>query len=171
MWGAAATYALTPSGPGERDLGLSILRAAEAAGLRHLVLASVASAAETSPVAHFVSKAQIERAASRTGIPTTVLAPTWFFENLLAQRERISAGELALALPADAGCNASRSQIWELAATVLLAGPPAARRRIELAVGDECQVPRRWRARSARPWAAPCGLLPAPAAGAALARP
>jgi len=137
MSGAAVTYGLTASGPNEVELGLSIVRAAEQARAPHLVLASVASAHATMSVPHFVSKAQIERAAQEIGIPVTVIAPTWFFENVLAQRTAIASGELALPLHLDRPLQCvALKDLGELAATVMLTAPRWAWRRIELA-GDE----------------------------------
>jgi uncharacterized protein YbjT (DUF2867 family) len=137
MSGVTAAYGLTVSGPEEIELGLSILDAAERASVPHLVLASVASADRTSTVPHFLSKARIERAAREGSVPTTVLAPTWFFENLLAQRSDLRAGTLALPLHTNRRLQCvALDDLGELAARVLLSAPMGAGERIEVA-GDE----------------------------------
>jgi uncharacterized protein YbjT (DUF2867 family) len=99
-----AVYAVTtPFEHGAEDeqrQGASIIDAAGRAGLEWLILASVA-ASERAPVPHFRSKARIEKQLSETAIPWTVIAPSYFYENVLSSRESIRAGELPIALPAE----------------------------------------------------------------------
>jgi uncharacterized protein YbjT (DUF2867 family) len=99
-------YAVTtPFGPNgaeaEVEQGAAIVRAAEAVGLDWLLLASVASAGRA-PVPHFESKARIEAALRRSAVPWTVIAPSYFYENVLgAARDAATTGELPLPLPSD----------------------------------------------------------------------
>jgi len=99
-----AAYAVTtPFGGGadeEERQGEAIIAAAQAASLPWLLLGSVASA-ERAPVPHFQSKARIERRLRESGVSWTVIAPSYFYENVLGSREALVAGELPLALPAD----------------------------------------------------------------------
>jgi uncharacterized protein YbjT (DUF2867 family) len=99
-----AVYAVTtPFEHGAEDeerQGENIINAARKAGLEWLILASVA-ASERAPVPHFQSKARIEKQLSETTIPWTVIAPSYFYENVLSSRESIRAGELPIALPAE----------------------------------------------------------------------
>ena len=99
-----AVYAVTtPFEHGAEDeqrQGESIINAASESGLEWLILASVA-ASERAPVPHFRSKARIEKQLSETMIPWTVIAPSYFYENVLSSRESIRAGELPIALPAE----------------------------------------------------------------------
>jgi uncharacterized protein YbjT (DUF2867 family) len=99
-----AAYAVTtPFGGGADDeerQGEAIIAAARAASLPWLVFGSVASA-ERAPVPHFRSKARIELLLRESGVPWTVIAPSYFYENVLGSREALAAGELPLALPAD----------------------------------------------------------------------
>jgi uncharacterized protein YbjT (DUF2867 family) len=99
-----AAYAVTtPFGGGadeEERQGEAIIAAAQAASLPWLVFGSVASA-ERAPVPHFRSKARIERLLRESGVPWTVIAPSYFYENVLGARETVVAGELSLALPAE----------------------------------------------------------------------
>jgi uncharacterized protein YbjT (DUF2867 family) len=97
-------YAITtPFGHGaadEEEQGKNIIAAAAEASLSWLILASVAASGRA-PVPHFVSKARIEKRLEDTAIPWTVIAPSYFYENVLGAREAISHGELPLALPGD----------------------------------------------------------------------
>jgi uncharacterized protein YbjT (DUF2867 family) len=100
----AAVYAVTTpfehGAEGEQRQGASIVNAASKVGLAWLILASVA-ASERAAVPHFQSKARIEKQLSETTIPWTVIAPGYFYENVLSARESIRAGELPIALPAE----------------------------------------------------------------------
>jgi uncharacterized protein YbjT (DUF2867 family) len=100
----AAVYAVTTpfehGAEDERRQGESIVNAASKVGLAWLILASVA-ASERAPVPHFRSKARIEKQLSDTTLPWTVIAPSYFYENVLSSRESIRAGELPIALPAE----------------------------------------------------------------------
>jgi uncharacterized protein YbjT (DUF2867 family) len=140
MSGAGCVFGLTvAAGGAEQELaqGNAIIAAAREVGLPHLVLASVASAQQAPQVPHFATKAKLEATALASGVPTTVVAPTWFFENLLAHRADILAGTMALALPADRPLQAvALADLGQLVATVIERGLSAAPRRIELA-GDE----------------------------------
>jgi uncharacterized protein YbjT (DUF2867 family) len=84
----------------EQRQGEAVVRAAIRAELSWLIFASVA-AAERATVAHFVSKAHIERRLSESPLAWTVLAPSYFYENVLGARDAISNGELPLAVPTD----------------------------------------------------------------------
>jgi len=78
--------------------GDTIIRAAAQAGLPWLILASVA-AAERAPVPHFQSKARVEARLREASVPWTVVAPSYFYENVLGSREALLAGELPMPLP------------------------------------------------------------------------
>lgn len=98
----ATVYGVTTpfeQGTGEEERqGANIIRAAATVRLSWLVMASVA-AADRAPVPHFASKWRIEQQLWAAGIPATVIAPSYFYENVAGA---IEAGEpLRLALPAD----------------------------------------------------------------------
>lgn len=84
----------------EEQQGANIISAATAAGLSWLILASVA-AAGGAPVPHFQSKARIEQRLAATELTWTILAPSYFYENVLSSRDTIRGGRLELALPPD----------------------------------------------------------------------
>src|SRR5262249_4584176 len=91
MHGVSAAYAVTtPFGDGtdaELAQGRQIIAAAGAAGLPWLVLASVASADRATGIPHFESKWRIEQALQSSRLVHTVVAPTYFYENLGDPRE------------------------------------------------------------------------------------
>ena len=97
-----SVYAVTTpfaQGPEAEVLqGDTIIAAAEEAGLPWLILASVASAGRTR-VPHFQSKARIERRLAASQVPWTVVAPSYFYENVLGASGRFESDRLALAVP------------------------------------------------------------------------
>ncbi len=99
---AATVYAITTPfehGAGEEESqGESIIAAAVRARVSWLILASVAAAARA-PVPHFQSKAKIERSLAASELDWTVVAPSYFYENVLGSREAIGDGRLPIALP------------------------------------------------------------------------
>ncbi|MDT7845644.1 NmrA/HSCARG family protein [Streptomyces justiciae] len=103
--GADAAFAVTtPFEQGtdaEVEQGREIVTAAIAAGLPHLVLSSVASANRATGVPHFESKHRIEQILAEQGAPATVVAPTYFYDNLLGDLRSLRSGRLRLPLPPD----------------------------------------------------------------------
>lgn len=98
-----AVYAVTTpfaGGPaGEVAQGRAIVDAAEIADLPWLLLASVA-AADRAPVPHFVSKHEVEERLRATRDGWTIVAPSFFYDNLVeAVRAAPATGQLPLALP------------------------------------------------------------------------
>ena len=81
----------------------AIADAARTAGCPHLVYSSVASADKGTGVPHFDSKYAVEQYIQRLGVPYTIIAPVFFFENFTASfaLPELVKGRLALALPAD----------------------------------------------------------------------
>src|SRR5947209_11238899 len=104
MQGACAVYAVTtPFGAdphAEVEQGEHIIAAAREAEVPWLILASVASADRATGIPHFESKAKIEQQLRNSQIPHTIVAPTYFYENLGDLDEIITSGQLALPLPA-----------------------------------------------------------------------
>jgi uncharacterized protein YbjT (DUF2867 family) len=100
----AVAYAITTPFEAGADAevrqGEAIIRAAVAAGLPWLILASVAGAGRAE-VPHFRSKARIEDTLRAAAVPWTIVAPSYFYENVLGSREAIRGGVLPIALPAD----------------------------------------------------------------------
>src|SRR4051795_11791391 len=104
MRGAAAVYGVTtPFAAGEAreiEQGTHIIAAAEHAQVPWLILASVASADRSTGIPHFESKARIEQRLRASRVPHTVVAPTYFYENLGDPATIVATGELALPLAA-----------------------------------------------------------------------
>lgn len=102
MTATSAVYAVTTpfaGGPEEEIAqGERLIAAAGRADVPWLVLASVASADRDTGVPHFESKRQIEQRLRHSPIPHTVVAPTYFYENLGDPEEISAAGELVLPL-------------------------------------------------------------------------
>lgn len=102
--GVPVAYAVTT--PFERGAdeevrqGDAIIAAAARAQLPWLIFASVAAAARA-PVPHFKSKARIEEKLRAGPVPWTILAPSYFYENVLGSADGIRDGALPMALPAD----------------------------------------------------------------------
>jgi uncharacterized protein YbjT (DUF2867 family) len=102
--GKHTCYAVTTPFEGgaeqEARQGENIIAAAQEAALPWFIFASVASAG-VAGVPHFASKARIERSLQASGLAWTVIAPTYFYENVLSVRGAMREGVLPLALPAD----------------------------------------------------------------------
>ncbi len=80
--------------------GEAIIAAATCVQLPWLIFASVA-AATRAPVPHFKSKAQIEQKLRVAPVPWTIIAPSYFYENVLGSAPAIRDGALPMALPVE----------------------------------------------------------------------
>jgi len=146
MRGVDAVFALTtPFETGvdaEVAQGHAILAAAVEAQVPHLVFSSVASADQHTGVPHFESKAIIENELVSTGLPYTIVGPTYFFDNALGGEQRIRAGILDLPLPPDRLLQQlARSDLGAFVAKVLRDPNAYVGQRIELA--SDAVTPRR----------------------------
>jgi len=138
MRGAAAAFALTTpfeSGPAaELTQGNAIIEAAVATGLPQMVFSSVAGATARTGIPHFESKARVEQALAASGLPHTVVAPTYFYDNALGGYQDLLAGVLELPLPADHPLQQlDRSDLGAFVAMVLADPAAYTSRRFELA--------------------------------------
>ena len=114
--------------------GRAIIGAAGDAGVAHLVFSSVASADQMTTIPHFESKAVIEQELSASGLPATVVAPTYFFDNALGGRQELLDGVLELPLPADRPLQQlAREDLGQFVAHVLAEPSKYLGERIELA--------------------------------------
>jgi uncharacterized protein YbjT (DUF2867 family) len=133
----ATVYAVTtPFADGaaaEERQGASIIAAAAAAHLPWLIFASVA-AADRAPVPHFQSKARIEQRLAATDLTWTVIAPSYFYENVLGSRDAIGRGQLELALPPDRPLHqVGLTDLGRLVAAVMARRDEHIHRRVEVA--------------------------------------
>lgn len=106
---ADAVYAMaTPFEAGiyaEVRHGLHLVDAARLAGVKHFVYSSVAGADQRTGIPHFDSKHEVERYLRRSGLPYTIIAPTFFMENFLGPMFRMGLqdGLLAMGIPPSRG--------------------------------------------------------------------
>jgi uncharacterized protein YbjT (DUF2867 family) len=141
MRGAAAVYAVTTpfaaGGAAEVEQGAHIIAAAGEAGVPWLILASVASADRSTGIPHFESKARIEERLRASGLPHSVVAPTFFYENLGDPAEIVAGGGLALPLsPARPLQQVAVADVGALVVALLGRRDDFLGRRIEVA-GDD----------------------------------
>jgi uncharacterized protein YbjT (DUF2867 family) len=114
--------------------GRAIVAAAIDERVPHLVFSSVAGADQHTRVPHFDSKAIIETELAASGVPYSITAPTYFFDNALGGVDRIDAGILDLPLPPDRPLQQlARPDLGAFVAKVLVDPTPYIGQRIELA--------------------------------------
>ncbi|MBN4054795.1 NmrA family NAD(P)-binding protein, partial [Nitrospira defluvii] len=61
--------------------GITMVDAAKAAGVEHLVFSSVGSAHRKTSIPHFETKWQVEQHIQKIGLPATIIRPTAFMDN------------------------------------------------------------------------------------------
>jgi uncharacterized protein YbjT (DUF2867 family) len=140
MDGVGAAFAVTTPFEAGTDAevaqGRAIIAASRDAGLPHLVFSSVAGADASTGVPHFESKGVIEEELRSSGVPHGVVAPTYFFDNVLGGREDLLAGVLRLPIAGDHPLQqVERSDLAAVAAIGLTEPDRLAGRRVEIA-GD-----------------------------------
>ncbi len=107
--GMDAMYAMaTPFEAGmdaEIRQGMNQADAARLAGVRHFVYSSVAGADQLTGIPHFDSKHRVELHVRRSGLPYTILGPTFFMENFTSAMfaQGLKSGVLAMGLPPTRG--------------------------------------------------------------------
>lgn len=142
--GAEAAFAVTtPFQDGldaELAQGAAIVRAAVDAALPHLVLASVASADRDTGVPHFETKARTEELLARSGLPATVVAPAYFYDNALGSRDEVAAGLLTMPMPGDTLQQTARQDLGRVVAAVVADPDRWTGQRIEVAGDDPTPV-------------------------------
>jgi uncharacterized protein YbjT (DUF2867 family) len=141
--GVNAVYAMsTPYEQGaeqETAQGLTITDAAKAAGVAHLIYSSVASANRATGVPHFDSKYAVEKHLQASRVPSTIVAPVYFMENVWQpwSLPSLRQGKLAMALPASRSLQQiAAADIGAFVAAVIERGDTAFGRRFDIA-GDE----------------------------------
>jgi uncharacterized protein YbjT (DUF2867 family) len=68
----------------ETRQGIAAIDAVKAAGVGHVIYASVASADKQTGIPHFDSKYAVEQHLAASGLNYTISAPVWFMDNLVA---------------------------------------------------------------------------------------
>ena len=140
--GADAVYAMsTPYEQGpkkETAQGIAITDAAKAAGVAHFIYSSVASANRATGVPHFDSKYAVEQHLQASRVPSTIVAPVYFMENVWQpwSLARLRQGKLAMALPASRSLqHIAAADIGAFVAAVMERGETVLGRRFDIA-GD-----------------------------------
>lgn len=83
---------------GEARRGTTVADAAARAGVPHVVYSSVGGAERGTGIPHFESKRRVEQRLGEV-VPTTLIRPTFFMENLTPQLDAGGSGELVLRMP------------------------------------------------------------------------
>ncbi|WP_413753373.1 NmrA family NAD(P)-binding protein [Streptomyces sp. R-74717] len=143
--GTTAVFAVTtPFQDGldaEVAQGEAIVRAAEDVALPHLVLASVASADRGTGIPHFETKARTEELLAGSGLPATVVAPTYFYDNALGALDEVAAGLLTMPLPGDTPLQqVARQDLGRVVAAIVADPDRWIGQRIEVAGDDPTPV-------------------------------
>jgi len=88
---------------GETQQGINAINVAGESGIKHLVYSSVSDADRHTGVPHFDSKYKVEKYLEESGVPFTIIAPVFFYDNMMAPfiLPGLQNGTLAQALPAD----------------------------------------------------------------------
>jgi uncharacterized protein YbjT (DUF2867 family) len=160
--GTAGVFAVTTpfeDGPdAEVEQGLHIVAAAVQAGTAHLVFSSVANADRHTGIPHFESKATIESALSDSGVPHTIVGPTYFYDNLLGGIDELRSGTFALPIPADTPLQQlSRRDLGGFVATIL--GDPERFVGSRIDVASDAPTPRQMTAALERVLGSPIELI------------
>jgi uncharacterized protein YbjT (DUF2867 family) len=136
--GVTGVFAVTTpfeDGPdAELEQGLHIVTAAVKAHVPHLVFSSVANADQHTGIPHFESKAAVEAALANSGVPYTIVGPTYFYDNLLGGLDELRMGKFALPIPATTSLQQlSRRDLGRFVATILHDPEKFAGSRIDVA--------------------------------------
>lgn len=146
MAGMDAVFAMTTmleGVEGEVRHGKAIADAAKAAGVGHFVYSSVSDADRKTGIPHFDSKFEIEQYVRNLGLPWTITAPVFFYDNVLFpwNLADLKAGRFRQALnPARKLQQISLRDIGRFNALVIERREPFLGKRINIA-GDELTLP------------------------------
>lgn len=127
----------------ETSQGIAAVDAAKRAGVPYIVFSSVAGADKKTGIPHFESKYRVEEHLAGSGIPHTVIAPVYFYENIAAPfvLPGLKEGVFAQALTENRPLQMiSHRTIGELAALALTAPDSFSGKRLDIA-GDELTGP------------------------------
>ncbi len=115
--GVASVYHICPNMyPDEVKIGRWLVAAARAAGVSHIVYHSVLHP-QTEGMPHHWNKLRVEELLLESGIPTTIVQPTAYMQNLLAGWRRI-VDEGVYAVPYPAGTRLSLVDLEDVAVAV-----------------------------------------------------
>lgn len=176
--GAHAAYHIGPNvHPRELEIGLIAIKAARQAGVGHFVLHSVLHP-QTERMPHHWHKLRLEEAVLESGLDFTVLQPTAYMQNLLAQWGRIvKEGILRNPYPVETQLSLVDLNDVAEAASIVLTRPghtgatyelvgtqPLSQTEVAIILGEALRRPVRAEAESVASWndrAAAAGIGPA----------
>ena len=107
---------------GEVSQGINAIDAAKSAGIKHILYSSVSDADKNTAIPHFDSKFEVEQHLSQSGVPFSIMAPAFFYDNMMAPfiLPGLQTGALAQAMPADVPLQSvSIKNIGEFAGLIL----------------------------------------------------
>lgn len=146
--GVDAVFAMsTPIEAGiesETAQGIAMVDAMKAAGVRHMIFSSVASADRATGIPHFESKYKVEKHLMSSGVSYSIVAPVFFMENVL--QSWVSGdwadGKIAMAMPGDRSLqHVAVANIGEFVAVLIERGESVFGKRFDIAgfegSGDE----------------------------------
>ena len=81
---------------GETRRGKMMADIAKEKKIEHLVYSSVVNADKNTGIPHFESKYKVEQHIKNSGIPYTIIGPTFFMDNLLGTPRRITTGSTGI---------------------------------------------------------------------------
>jgi len=125
----------------EVQQGITMVDAAKAAGVEHLVFSSVGSAHRKTSIPHFETKWKIEQHIRESGLSTTIIRPTAFMENFSTFWQPSPEGILMAPIRPDTKLQMiSVQDIGEFAAAAFLRPTEFIGQAIDIA-GDELTMP------------------------------
>ena len=91
----------------EIEQGKTLVNAAQAAGIGHFIFNSVGDADLPTGIPHFDSKYEVEKHLCTRKVPYTIVAPSYFMDNLLFpfNIEALNEGSLRMAMQETVSCN------------------------------------------------------------------
>jgi uncharacterized protein YbjT (DUF2867 family) len=87
----------------ESEFGINAVKIAHETGISHIVYSSVSDADKSTGIPHFDSKFKVEQYLQDSGVPFTIVAPVFFFDNMMSpfMLPGLKNGVLAQAMPPD----------------------------------------------------------------------
>ncbi len=126
----------------EVQQGITMVDAAKAAGVEHLVFSSVASANKKTGIPHFETKWEVEQYIQKAGIPATIIRPVFFMENFYSPwfLPAVKEGKLMLPMAEDRPLQMiSINDIGEFGASAFTRSEELLNQEIDIA-GDELDL-------------------------------
>lgn len=96
LTGVKTLFLLVSNAPDELTQAVNTLGLAREAGVQGVVYLSVTRAAEFTDVSHFTAKHAAERMIAQSGLPATVLRPSYFMQNDAGQKDPLQKAGLYL---------------------------------------------------------------------------